>query len=199
MQLMLVTIGVAFVLRNMIQYLAGTSPRALKVDINSAMKLPAGMYIGRTQLYFTAFAYIIIGGVALMLKFSNIGKKMRALADNRNLAETSGINTNRVILFTWLFASGLAGLAGICYVAGTGSFDPNFGFTLLLTFFAAVVLGGIGNPYGGLMGGVTIGLAQEWSTLYVGAQWKILIGFAILILCLMLRPTGLLGKARVTA
>ena len=98
-----------------------------------------------------------------MLRVTLIGKTMRALSDSFDLAEVSGVNTRRVVLYTWLLAGSLAGLAGVLAAIYT-TLTPNTGWFLLLPIFAAVVLGGIGNAYGALIGGVTLGLVQEWST-----------------------------------
>jgi neutral amino acid transport system permease protein len=121
---------------------------------------------------------------------------MRAVADNIALAEVTGIDTRRTIRATWLVAGGLAALAGILYAASIGTINPNFGFTILLSLFAAAVLGGIGNAYGALAGGVVIGLSQEWSTLFVNTRWKPAIGFAILILTLLWMPRGIFGRKK---
>jgi branched-subunit amino acid ABC-type transport system permease component len=100
-----------------------------------------------------------------------------------------------VILYTWLFAGGLAGLAGVLAGAVT-DVRPELGFSLLLAIFAAVVLGGIGDVFGALAAGVVLGLLIEWSTLFIEARWKITIGFAVLIIVLIIRPQGIFGKAR---
>lgn len=97
---------------------------------------------------------------------------------------------------TWLAAGALAGLAGILYAAAIGSFNPNFGLTLLLSLFAATILGGIGNAYGALVGGLVIGLSQEWATLFFNARWKPAVGFGLLILMLLFMPQGIFGRAR---
>jgi branched-subunit amino acid ABC-type transport system permease component len=130
-----------------------------------------------------------------VLKFSLLGKQMRALADNLDLAETAGIDTSRVIFYTWLFAGGLAGLAGVLAAAVT-DVRPELGFQLLLPIFAAVILGGIGDAFGALAGGIVLGLVIQWSTLMIDFRWKTAVGFGVLILALILRPQGIFGKAR---
>jgi branched-subunit amino acid ABC-type transport system permease component len=119
---------------------------------------------------------------------------MRALADDIELAETAGIDTRRVILYTWLFAGGLAGLAGVMAGAVT-DVRPELGFGLLLPIFAAVILGGIGDAFGALAGGIVLGLVIEWSTLFIDFRWKTAVGFAVLILVLVVRPQGIFGRA----
>jgi neutral amino acid transport system permease protein len=195
LQLVLMSIGLAFVLRNAIQFIWGTAPKSLNADVTTSVSL-LGLAVGRTELIVTLVAYVVLVGVGLLLRYARVGKQMRALSDSVDLAETTGIDTGRVILVTWVFAGGLAGLAGVLYAASIGSFTPDFGSLLLLSLFAAVILGGIGNAYGALAGGIVLGLVQEWSTLLIDARWKIAVGFAILILALIVRPQGIFGRAR---
>ena len=122
--------------------------------------------------------------------------QIRAVADNLDLAETTGIDTRRIILVVWLLAAGLAGLAGALYAASLGVLTPNLGYALILSLFAAAILGGIGEPFGALAGAVVLALAQEWSALLINPRWKPAVGFAILLLTLLLLPRGLFGKRR---
>jgi neutral amino acid transport system permease protein len=195
LQLLLMAIGLAFVIRNVIQFIAGTQPRTLDVDRTTAISF-LDLTIGRTQLIVLVTGIVVLLLVALMLRYTSLGRQMRALADNYDLAETTGIDTGRVVIVTWILAAGLAGLAGVLVVASTGSLTPNTGFQFLLPIFAAVILGGIGNAYGALAGGLVLGLSQEWSTLLVASQWKIAVGFGVLILVLIFRPQGIFGRAR---
>jgi neutral amino acid transport system permease protein len=195
-QMILMAVGLAFVLRYGIQFFAGPQERSLRVDVTSSYRLPWGLTYGRTALVVAIVSYVVLAAIGLMLRASGLGKQMRALSDDLALAETTGIDTQRIVYVLWAFAGGLAGLAGVLYASAIGSFDPNFGFLLLLTLFASVVLGGIGNPYGALAGGVVLGLVQEWSTLVVGPQWKVVVGFGVLMLVLLVRPQGILGAPR---
>jgi branched-subunit amino acid ABC-type transport system permease component len=138
----------------------------------------------------------------LFLSRTSVGRMMRALADDRALAAIAGIPVGRVITYTWIVAGLLAGLAGVFAGLVQSSFDPNFGFQLLLPVFAAVVLGGIGSAYGALAGGLALGLAMElstWTSLLGGVNpvYKPVVAFAILVVALMIRPQGLFGRARV--
>jgi neutral amino acid transport system permease protein len=194
LQLLLMSIGLAFVIRYGLQYVWGTEIRKLDVnDIATAEFL--GLRIGRTDLIVIVIGFVVLGTVGLMLKYSLLGKQMRALSDNLDLAETSGIDTSRVILYTWLFAGALAGLAGVLAGAVT-DVRPELGFGLLLPIFAAVVVGGIGDAFGALVGGILLGLVIEWSTLFIDFRWKTTVGFAVLIITLILRPQGIFGRAR---
>jgi neutral amino acid transport system permease protein len=144
----------------------------------------------------TIVGILVIVLVALALRVTSLGRQARALADSIQLAETTGIDTDRVVLVTWAVSAGLAGLAGIVYALPAGTANPNIGFSLILSVFAAVVVGGIGNAYGALAGGMLTGLVQEWSTLVIEPQMKVAVGFAVLIVVLLLRPQGLFGRAR---
>ncbi len=130
-----------------------------------------------------------------MLRFSLLGKRMRALSDDLELAETAGVDTRRVILYTWIFAGALAGLAGVLAGSITTVY-PEMGFELLLPIFAAVILGGIGDAFGALAAGLVIGVMTEWSTLLIDARWKTAVGFLVLIIVLIVRPQGIFGKAK---
>jgi neutral amino acid transport system permease protein len=194
LQLFLSAIGLALVLRFSIQFVAGSQVRTLGANVVSSLAI-GPLRFGTMQAAALVAGLIAMLLVGLVLRFTNIGKEMRAFADNRALAEVSGINTNHIIDATWIASGFLAGLAGILYATAIGSFNPNFGITLLLSLFAATVLGGIGNAYGALVGGLVIGLSQEWSTLLFNARWKPAVGFALLILVLLFMPQGIFGRA----
>ena len=195
LQLLLMAIGLAFVLRNGIQIAAGTQPQRLDVNVTTSIEF-LGLSIGRTELIVVVVGIAVLLGVALMVRHSSLGRQMRALSDNFDLAETTGIDTGRVVIITWILAAGLAGLAGVLVVAAQGRLSPNTGFFLLLPMFAAVILGGIGNVYGALAGGMVIGLSQEWTTLFWATEWKVVVSFAVLILVLIVRPQGIFGQER---
>ena len=194
LQLLLMAIGLALVIRYVIQFIWSTELRHLDVNLTDTVEF-LGLTIGRTSLIVIIVGFAVLIGTGLMLRYTLLGKRMRALSDNLDLAETSGINTSRVILWTWVFAAGFAGLAGVLAGAIT-QLQPELGFELLLPIFAAVVMGGIGNAYGALAAGILLGLVIEWSTLFIDARWKTGIGFVVLILVLVIRPQGIFGRAR---
>lgn len=196
LQLLLMAIGLAFVIRNGIQLVAGTEARALAVDVTSSYSV-SGLRIGEAESIAALVGLAVLLFVALFLRLTKTGKQMRALGDNFDLAETAGIDTQRIVFVTWAIGGGLAGLAGILYASVIGVMTPNLGFFLLLSLFAAMVLGGIGNAFGALVGGLTLGLVQEWSTIIIEPRWKVAVGFVVLILVLILRPQGILGRSRV--
>ncbi len=194
LQLLLMSIGLALVIRSVVQFFWGTDIKLLDVNTTATVSF-LGLRIGRTQLIVIAVGFVVLIAVGLMLRQTMLGKRMRALADDLELAETAGIDTRRVIIYTWIFAGALAGLAGVMAAAIT-SLSPELGFQLLLPIFAAVILGGIGDAYGALAGGMLLGLVTEWSTLFIDSRWKIAVGFAALIVALIVRPQGIFGKAK---
>jgi neutral amino acid transport system permease protein len=194
LQLILMTIGLAFVIRSVIQFIWGTEIRELDVNVTSSVEF-LGLRIGQTELMVVIVGFVVLTAVGLLLRFSLLGKQMRAVADDLELAETAGIDTRRVILFTWIFAGALAGLAGVL-AAATTNLKPELGFELLLPIFAAVVLGGIGDAFGALAAGIVLGLVIEWSTLFIEARWKVAVGFLVLVLVLVVRPQGIFGRAK---
>ena len=201
MSLFLASVGLALVLRQAIFLVAGPQPRAYAVDpyrvyVVASVRLSTG----QTVALVVGIATIVV--VGLILGLTTIGRTMRAVADDRALAAVAGIDTERVVVLTWVLSGLLAGLAGVLAGLVQSSFDPNFGFSLLLPTFAAVVLGGIGSAYGALAGGILLGLATElstWSGFFGGVDsvYKPVVAFVVLILALLLRPQGLLGKARI--
>ncbi len=194
LQLLLMTIGLAFLLRAVIQWFWGTEIRTLDVNTTGTVEF-LGLRIGQTQLMVVVVGVVVLMAIGLMLRFSLLGKQMRALSDDIDLAETAGIDTRRVIFYTWLFAGGLAGLAGVL-AAATESLEPEFGFALLLPIFAAVVLGGIGDVFGALAAGMVLGVLTECSTLVIDSRWKTAMGFVVLLIVLILRPQGIFGRAK---
>jgi neutral amino acid transport system permease protein len=194
LQLILMSIGLALVIRYVIQYIWSTELRALDVNVTDTVNF-LGLRVGQTQLIVIVVGIAVLVAVGLMLRYALLGKRMRALADDLDLAETSGIDTSRVILWTWIFAGGLAGLAGVMAAMVT-DVRPDLGFELLVIIFAAVVLGGIGDAFGALAAGLVLGVVIEWSTLLIDARWKTFVSFVVLIIALVIRPQGIFGKAK---
>ncbi len=195
MQLLLMALGLAFVLRNVIQLFAGTDVRQLGANVTSSVTFH-GLHIGRTELWVVILAFTVLAALATLISRTRLGMHIRALSDNPELAATTGLDTDRIIVYTWILAGGLAGLAGVVYGASIGVITPNLGFGIVLSIFAAVIVGGIGDVYGALAGGIFIGLVQEWSTLVVPVNLKVAVGFGAMILVLILRPQGIFGHAR---
>jgi neutral amino acid transport system permease protein len=193
--LFIAAIGLALVLRHTIFLVAGARPRRYDVDVFQVYEV-GPIRLSQSQAVAVGIALPAIVLVGLMLARTGLGRAMRALADDRSLAAVAGIDVDRTVVVTWALAGGLAGVAGLLQALILNAFNPNFGSMLLLPIFAAVVLGGIGNAYGALSGGILLGVVIECSTLFIDSRWKTAIGFVVLILVLIIRPQGIFGKAR---
>jgi neutral amino acid transport system permease protein len=201
MSLFLVSVGLALVIRYVIYLVAGPQPRTYDVDPYKVYVL-GSVRLSGAQGIAIVVATVAIVLVGLLIGRTEVGRMMRAVADDLPLAAVSGVRTRRVITAAWVLSGLLAGLAGVLAGLVQTSFDPQLGFTLLLPIFAAVVLGGIGSAYGALAGGLTLGLAMELSTWPelaggVNPTYKPVVAFAALVLVLLLRPQGVFGRARV--
>jgi neutral amino acid transport system permease protein len=201
MSLFLASIGLALVLRQSLLLFGSAQPRTY--DVNPFRVFVLGsVRLSEAQVIAIGGAAVAIVAAGLFLAFTTTGRVLRAMADDRALAAVAGIDVGRAIRVAWLISGLLAGLAGVLAALVEYSFDPNFGFQLLLPVFAAVVLGGIGSAYGALAGGLVLGVAQEvstWSGFAGGVNpvYKPVVAFAVLALALMLRPQGFFGRARV--
>ncbi|MBX5476448.1 MAG: branched-chain amino acid ABC transporter permease, partial [Clostridia bacterium] len=131
------------------------------------------------------------------LKYTTIGRAMRAMADNSALAWVSGVDVDRVVTWTWILGGGLAAVGGVLY-GMIRPIDPNMGWFLLLPMFAAIILGGIGNAYGAAVGGVLIGIIQEASVIVLPAEYRLAVGFLAMIAVLLTYPRGLFGERSLT-
>jgi neutral amino acid transport system permease protein len=137
-------------------------------------------------------AIVAIAVLHFIIQNTKIGKAMRAVADNIDLARVSGINVERVVLWTWIITGGLTALGGAMYGL-IYTIKPTMGWFLILPMFASVILGGIGNPYGAIAGGLIIGIAQELSVSipWLGSEYKLGVALFIMIVILLVRPQGL--------
>jgi len=201
MSLFLASIGLALVLRQLLLFVAGSGPKSYRIDPYRVFVL-GSVLLSEAQVITIATAAGTIVAVGLFLALTTTGRVLRAMADDSALAAVAGIDVARATRIAWIISGLLAGLAGVLAATVEYSFDPNFGFQLLLPVFAAVVLGGIGSAYGALAGGLALGLAQEvstWSGFSGGVNpvYKPVVAFAVLAVALLIRPQGLFGRARV--
>ncbi|WP_070987713.1 branched-chain amino acid ABC transporter permease [Halofilum ochraceum] len=189
--LLISSVGVALMLRSLIQMIWGPDNEIYQSGISMPWTF-GGLRIQPTQV-------MIVGGAAglmlllhLFLQHTRFGKAMRAMSDNPDLARLSGINTDRIVILTWIIAGVLAAAAGI-FLGMDTRLHPIMGWKLLLPVFAAAIFGGIGKPYGAVAGALVIGLAQEMSTLILPAAYKPAVAFALMVIILIWRPTGIFG------
>ena len=152
-----------------------------------------GLILTTVQLIIIALSLVVMAGVHGLLRYTKLGKAMRATAANRTLARNCGIRTGRVITVTWALTGALCGLAGVVFAMDAGSFDATSTDIFLVLILAAVFLGGPGQAYGAMLGAAVIGIATEVSAAYIPADYKYVVAFVVLLAMLGLRPTGLLG------
>jgi len=199
--LSLITVGLALMLRHLLFLVAGAGIHQYRIDQTAVFDLRI-IRVSPGQAVAMAVTVIVAPVVALFLARTSVGKAMRAVSDNRDLAGISGIDVDRIGAYVWLLAGALAGLGGVMFAVVQGPFDPNLGSQVLFLIFTTVVLGGIGSAYGALVGGIVLGLVMDlstWSGFAGGldARFRPVLAFAVLILLLLYRPQGLFGKARV--
>ena len=187
-------LGIAFGIRSLVYIVWGAdfsfyySGRA-----RPAFELFAGVRVRPDQIFILALSVVLIVAVYLLLERSKVGKAMRAMADNPDLARVSGIDTDRVVFWTWLIGGSLAAAGGMLYGLDA-QLRPEMGWWLLLPLFASVILGTIGNPYGALGGAFIIGIVWQMSTAFVNPAYGHGMAFLVMILVLLVRPEGLFGK-----
>lgn len=192
--LAMASLGMAFFIRSIVYlgwgadfhfyYLARERP---------ALHLPLGIRVRPDQFFILGAALLLVFLIYLLLEKTKMGKAMRATADNPELARVSGINTEQVILWTWMIGGAMAAAGGVL-LGLNAQLSPMMGWWLLLPLFAAVILGSIGNPYGALVGGLIIGIVQQVSTAFLNPAYGRGVAFLIMIIVLLVRPQGIFGK-----
>ncbi|MFC0267437.1 branched-chain amino acid ABC transporter permease [Kushneria aurantia] len=218
--MVIASLGVALMLQGAIRLFAGTGAQSLYVEARKAIfriELPGvarPIVVTEPQLILFVLTVVAVVGLQLFLTRTRMGKAMRAMSDNPDLARACGINTRVIITLTWLIAGSLAAMAGTLLSLDV-AFKPDLSFFLLLPIFAAAIVGGVGNPWGAIAGGFLVGFAEtlavfNWAVLLrplqamlpawlelpnnlalVGTEYKIVVPFFILIAVLVWRPTGL--------
>ena len=191
--MMIITIGLSIFLRSLFQYFIGGGNFSYSQYTTSEPFAVGPLLITPTQVGVSAVSLAVLVAASLALQKTRLGKATRAVADNPALAAASGINVENVIRLVWVGGSALAGLAGVG-LGITQGFNYQFGFKILLLIFAAVVLGGLGTIWGALAGSFLIGLLVEVSTIVVPAELKYVSALAVLIIVLVVRPQGILGR-----
>lgn len=187
--LIIISIGLALFLRNAIILIWGADNQSYDLPVLSALNL-FGIRIAQNRVIVVALTILVILGLHYLLQNTKIGKAMRAVADNIDLARVSGINVEHVVIWTWIIAAGLTAISGGMLGLITG-IRPNMGWFLILPMFASVILGGIGNPYGAIAGAYVIGISQELSTSLIPTDYKLGVALFVMVLVLLVRPQGL--------
>ena len=200
----LASLGVSFVIRSFIFIIWGPKVRYYSSEVQLSRKI-MGISIKPDNLVILLFALVLVALVFYFLKHTRIGKSLRAVSDNKVLAQASGMRASRVIMWTWIVCGTLAGVGGTLYGIQV-QLNPNMGWNFLIPLFVAVIMGGIGSFWGALIGGMTIGIAAELVTgllqnlanaLELQANislYKPAVAFIFVIFILLLKPHGLFGK-----
>jgi branched-chain amino acid transport system permease protein/neutral amino acid transport system permease protein len=187
------SLGAAFIIRMIILIIWGSDFLFYRHGIlRPALELPFGIKVRPDQILIFFIVFFLIGILHLFLQKTKMGKAMRATADNMELAMISGIDTKRVIFWTWGIGGALAAAGGILYGIDV-QLHPAMGWNFLIPLFAATILGTIGNMYGALVGGLIIGVSQQVSTAFLLPTYKPAVAFIIMILILLIRPKGIFG------
>ncbi|BAU66463.1 high-affinity branched-chain amino acid transport permease protein [Stanieria sp. NIES-3757] len=187
--LIIISIGLALFLRSGILLIWGASNQSYDLPVVQALDV-GGVRIAYYRIVVIVLAIIAIVALHFLLQKTKIGKAMRAVADNIDLARVSGINVEQVVLWTWIIVGILTAISGGMYGLIT-AVRPNMGWFLILPLFASVILGGIGNVYGAIVGALIIGVAQELSVTVLNSQYKLGVALLIMVIILFIRPQGL--------
>ena len=196
MVLAMASLGLAIALRGLVQIIWSGDVQRYPRETRQFYQLAMDVRVPPDAIFITIVTVTLVVAVYLVLTRTKIGKAMRATADNPNLALVSGIDTQRVIWSTWIIGAVLAATAGILLAVFQAQLLPAMGWRFLIPLFAAVILGGIGNPYGALVGAFIIGVSSEVSTQWINPSYKPAVAFAIMTVVLLVRPRGIFGGGR---
>jgi branched-subunit amino acid ABC-type transport system permease component len=189
--LLIASIGVSYLLRNTIRLIWGSDLMTYGIRPVRGIQF-AGLSITPTQILMIGAAVFFLGALYFLLTRTILGKSLRAVADNMELAAIMGINMKKVSLTVWILASLFAGAGGFLLALDT-NLEPMMGMTNMIKAFAAVLLGGAGNVWGALVGGLFIGIAENLGVAFFSPGYKDFISFALIFLLLILRPKGIFG------
>jgi branched-subunit amino acid ABC-type transport system permease component len=188
--MLIVTLGLWLFVSNLIPAIWGSEVHSLHVGERAPIDI-AFLRLTPRQIVVFFIGVVAMLAVHLLLTRTKLGKAMRAMSDDPALAGVSGIDVDFVVTITWVLVGVLVALAGCVLALNLVSFDSGYGDGILFVIFAAVILGGIGQPYGTMLGALIIGLATEMSAVVVSSTYKTDIAFALLIVMLLIRPQGL--------
>jgi branched-chain amino acid transport system permease protein len=184
--------GAALVLRNLAVLGWGADPEYFSREIQIAIRFGPGLRITADQIALVGVTALLVVSLHLFLTRTQMGRAMRGVRENPDLASVSGIDVAAVIRATWVIGASLAAVGGVL-IGLTIQLRPSIGFDLLLPLFAAAILGGIGSIYGAVLGGLVIGISESLAVLIIGPEYRAAISFGVLFLILLVRPQGILG------
>lgn len=190
--IVMVSLGMTLILEFGLQAYVGGNNVSYSLSQGPTLQL-GGLRLTLVQLVIIGLSVLIMLLIHALLRYTRLGKAMRATAADPSLARTCGIRTDRVVAATWLISGSLCGIGGAVFAMDSGSFGATSTDLFLVLILAAVVLGGPGQPYGAMLGALVIGLGTEVSAAYLTPSYKDVTAFAVLLVMLAVRPTGLLG------
>ena len=193
-QLMIVSIGLSLALRYVYQYFIGGGTYQLPGSSSDALTLFGSVKLTAVDILSMVVSIVVLVAVAFWLLRTRIGKATRAISDNASLAAASGIDVDRVIRIVWILGATLAGLSGVLWAYFRPGIKWDMGASILLLIFAAITLGGLGTAFGALVGSLVVGLLVEVSTLWIPSDLKYVGALVVLIVVLLVRPQGILGR-----
>jgi branched-chain amino acid transport system permease protein/neutral amino acid transport system permease protein len=191
--MVIVSLGMTLIIEFGVQAIAGGTSVSYAMSQGPSVTA-GGLVLSTVQLVVIGLSLLVMASTHVLLRYTRLGKAMRATAANKSLARNCGIRTARVITITWAVTGGLCGLAGVVFAMDAGSFDATSTDLFLILILAATFLGGPGQAYGAMLGAVVIGLATEVSAAYITPSYKYVFPFVALLVMLGVRPTGLLGE-----
>ncbi len=192
--LLIASFGVALMVRSAVQLIWGVEDEYYGT-FQPPLEFFAPFAIAEKHVYMASAVVLLVGGTHYLLAYTRIGKAMRAMSDDADLARITGIGTERVVIWTWIVGASLAAAAGVLLGMDT-RIKPDMGWNMLLAIFASAILGGLGRPYGAIAGGMVIGLMEELSTIVIPPDYKSAVAFTVMVVMLIVRPQGLF-KGRV--
>jgi len=192
--LVIVSLGMTLIIEFGLQAIVGGTSVSYTMSQGPTVKA-GGLVLTAVQFVIIGLAVVVMAAVHVLLRYTKLGKAMRATSANRSLARNCGIRTGRIVTVTWAVTGALCGIAGTVFAINNGSFGATSADLFLVVILAAVFLGGPGSAYGAMLGALIIGLATEISAAYINPSYKDVIAFAVLLIMLAVRPSGLLGTA----
>jgi branched-chain amino acid transport system permease protein len=189
-------LGAAFILESAARNLYGASYQVFptSVAMTGRFGLFGGITASTTQILALVASLILMGLLYVFVNYTRTGTAMRAVSLDHDTSRLMGIDVNRIISIVFFLGPALGGAAGMLVALHYGSFNFTLGWTFGLKAFIAAILGGIGNIPGAMLGGIILGVVESMGAVYLGSQWKDVIAYVILILILVVRPTGILGE-----
>jgi len=192
--MVIVSLGMTLIIEFGLQAIVGGTSVSYTMSQGPTVKAN-GLALTAVQFVIIGLSVVVMAGVHVLLRYTKLGKAMRATATNRSLARNCGIRTDRIVTVTWALTGALCGIAGTVFAINNGSFGATSADLFLVVILAAVFLGGPGQAYGAMAGAVIIGLATEISAAYLAPSYKYVIAFVVLLVMMAVRPGGLLGAA----